>query len=166
MTHNQKETKRMITLCSTQRKANKIRQSLVRTRGTARATWQVVCAVAFGLCGTGCESFFHREGNFVTLSIDVPREAGCASDTGGKVLITAPPFGSSTKPVNVTCSYGDKCSVKLLRGIRVQIEATKAPGERQQFLGFSGDCAGSPPICNLTMGSSKHVTAKFCASSR
>jgi len=53
---------------------------------------------------------------------------------------------------------GGKCSNEYSPRVPVRLEARNGTGF---FVGWSGDCQGTSPVCNLVMDASKNVTAKF-----
>lgn len=53
---------------------------------------------------------------------------------------------------------GGKCGNSYSPGVPVKLQAQNGTGF---FVGWSGDCQGTSPGCNLVMTSSRNVTAKF-----
>ena len=53
---------------------------------------------------------------------------------------------------------GGKCSNDYSPRVPVRLEARNGTGF---FVGWSGDCQGTSPVCNLVMDASKNVTARF-----
>lgn len=62
-----------------------------------------------------------------------------------------------SEPAGIDC--GDDCSEIYASGTAVQLLATAAEG--QQFLAWSGDCAGSGPRCTLRMDGPRSTRARF-----
>src|SRR6185436_17959286 len=60
----------------------------------------------------------------------------------------------------ISCSdAGGSCSASYDAGTIVTLSAAGRNG--QQFSGWSGDCSGSSPSCQVTMSQARHVTATF-----
>lgn len=53
---------------------------------------------------------------------------------------------------------GGKCDNSYSPGVPVKLQAQNGTGV---FVGWSGDCQGTSPSCNLVMTASRNVTAKF-----
>ena len=60
-----------------------------------------------------------------------------------------------------TCTAGSPCSASYLPGTRLTLTST--PTSRAAFIGWSGECSGLNPVCNIAMDASKNTTAAFAS---
>jgi uncharacterized repeat protein (TIGR02543 family) len=73
-------------------------------------------------------------------------------------LIVTPPSGGTVTGQGINC--GTRCQADFANGITVTLRAAPNPG--YAFMGWSGDCVGMTPTCQVTMNQlKKTVTATF-----
>jgi hypothetical protein len=63
----------------------------------------------------------------------------------------------ASAPAGIACAGA--CSANFFDGTTVSLTAT--PGSGATFSGWTGDCAGQPATCVVTMGTSRAATANF-----
>jgi uncharacterized repeat protein (TIGR02543 family) len=77
-----------------------------------------------------------------TLSVSISNKGTVTSDVGG-----------------INCGAGGGCSAKVNQGTVVTLTATPPAG--LAFLGWSGACSGSSPVCTLAITNDTKVQAAF-----
>ncbi|MBK8048132.1 MAG: hypothetical protein IPK16_14000 [Anaerolineales bacterium] len=106
--------------------------------------WSGACTGDAPVC-----SFRIYETSLVTASFEINSYPLTVTTAGaGKVLVN---------PDGATCD--SQCVSQYLHGAKVSLVATAVPGA--SFVGWSGACAGTDPICQVEMNSAKDVTATF-----
>jgi PKD repeat protein len=77
--------------------------------------------------------------------------------TQGLSVGVSGPGQVTSAPAGISC--GGTCAAIFLDGTTVSLTATPNPGA--SFSGWSGDCAGQPATCVVTMGGARTATASF-----
>jgi len=114
-----------------------------------------------GASPTIAHTFATPGARLVTLiATDASRASGAqfASVTTRNLSVGVSGPGQVTSaPSGVSC--GGTCGANFLDGAAVSL--TAAPGPGAAFSGWSGDCAGQPATCAVTMNAARTATASF-----
>lgn len=92
---------------------------------------------------------------FATRVVLRPKKVRLRVDTQGEVGAGR----VSSDPAGIDC--GDLCSTRFVKGTRVKLQASAAPG--YTFAGWTGDCQGQEP-CSLQLRWDQDVAARFVRS--
>jgi len=114
--------------------------------GTDFAGWSRDCSGPGGTCTLTVD-----EPKAVRAQFRLPRRTLEVSKTGaGAGRIESAPEG-------IDC--GSDCTAEFLQGTVVTLAAT--PDPRNEFVGWSGDCSGATPTCEVTLDGDRSASAEF-----
>ncbi|MBL1265263.1 InlB B-repeat-containing protein [Methylomicrobium sp. RS1] len=115
--------------------------------GSIFTGWQGACQGTSPTCNVTVNDQITTSATFVSLF-------SVSAATSNSGTVTATPNG-----IDRTINCGKDCSAKFAQGTVVTFTAIPPAGK--QFLGWSGDCAGTGNVCVVTVNKSMSVKASF-----
>lgn len=150
-----------ITCGSTCQKTYKVPTSVTLTatasKGSTFTGWSGACTGTAATCTLSIASATNVGANFASATSSSTN----SPSIGLKVEKSGKTYGSiASNPAGADCPLGcEKVTTSLPKNTIVTLTATPTSGRR--FVGWSGACRGTVPVCTLTLSSSREVKATF-----